>query len=146
MTCTLVGYGCRKPTMSPAEFRDYYENTHMPLLLSLTGSAFPTTHTRHYLIRTAKDLNSSDTTNANYTTTTFGEKPEDFEWDVYAELVFENREKLETFLIKLAEVTAAADGIFHADELAFLDLDKRKAVLVDDPVVTAKPSDTALDG
>lgn len=129
--------------MSPAEFRDHYENTHMPLLLSLMGSAFPTTHTRYYITRTPKDPSSSDITNANHVATVYGGKPEDFDYDVYAELVFESIEKWEAFAQRLGEIRAAEDGIFHADELAFLDVSKGKVVVVDNPAVTVAPSEVA---
>ena len=127
--------------MSPAEFRDYYENTHMPLLHSLTGSVFPTTHTRLYLIRTPKDPSSSDVTNANHVVTVYEGKPEDFDFDAYAELVFESLEKLGAFAQRLGEVLAAEDGIFQADESAFLDISRRKVVVVDGPVVTEQQGD-----
>jgi len=143
MPYTLVAYLCRNPTMSPAEFRDHYENKHMPLLLSLTGPVFPTTHTRHYLTRTPKDPSSSDITNANYVVTVYDGKPEDLDYDVYAELVFESIEKWGAFAQRLGEVMAAADGVFRADESAFLDLTKRKVVVVDGPVVTVAPSGVA---
>ena len=143
MPYTIVAYMARKPTMTPAEFRDYYENTHMPLLLSLTGSVFPKTHKRYYLTRTPKDPSSSDITNANHAVTVYDGKPEDFDYDAYAELEFESMEKFGAFGKRLAEVTAAEDGIFHADELAFLDLSKRRCVVVDDPVVTVAPSEVA---
>jgi hypothetical protein len=76
MPFKIVGYLTRKPGMTPAEFRNYYENTHMPLLVSLTGAAFPKTHTRTYLTRTPIDSSSSDTTNANYVAAAFAGKPE----------------------------------------------------------------------
>ncbi|TVY83754.1 hypothetical protein LSUE1_G001145 [Lachnellula suecica] len=126
--------------MSPSEFRNYYENTHMPLLLSLTGSFFPTSHTRHYLPRTLQDPSSSDATNTNHIVTAYAGKVEDFEYDVYAELVFESAEKFEAFARKLGEIEAAEDGVFYADELAFLDLSKSKSVAIDEPVVTVAPS------
>ena len=127
--------------MSPTEFRDYYESTHMPLLLSFTRSVFPTSHTRHYLIRTPKDRSSSDITNKNHAVTVYEGNPEDFnDFDVYAELVFESKEKLNAFAQRLGEMMMTAeDGVFRADEQAFLDLSKRKVVVVDDAVVTLAP-------
>jgi hypothetical protein len=136
MPFKIVGYLTRKPGMTPAEFRDYYENTHMPLLVSLTGPAFPKTHTRTYLTRTPIDSSSSDTTNDNFVAAAFAGKPEEFEYDAYAELVFENADKFAEFGKRLTEIREAEDGAFHRDELAFLDLSKAKGVVVEEPVVT----------
>jgi hypothetical protein len=136
MPFKIVGYLTRKPGMTPAEFRDYYENIHMPLLVSLTGPVFPKTHTRTYLTRTPINPSSSDNTNANYVAAAFAGKPEDFEYDAYAELVFENAEKFAEFGKRLAEIREAEDGVFHKDELAFLDVSKAMGVVVEEPVVT----------
>ncbi|TVY43599.1 hypothetical protein LSUB1_G000526 [Lachnellula subtilissima] len=141
MTYTIVAYLARKPSMTPAEFRNYYENTHMPLLISLTGPVFPKTHKRYYLPRTPKDPASPDTTNANHAVRIYEGTAEDFDYDAYAELEFESIEKFAAFGQRLAEVAAAEDGAFHADELAFLDLSKRRCVTVDGPVITVAPSD-----
>lgn len=45
------------------------------------------------------------------------------------------------FAQKLGKIRAAPNGIFHADELAFLDLSKSKAVVVDNPVITVASSE-----
>lgn len=140
MSYRILGYAARKPTLSPAQFRDHYDNKHIPLLLAFTGDLFPKTHTRYYLSRVPKDSASLDISNTNHLATVYGGKPEDFDdFDVFVELVFESVEKWEAFAKRLGEVTAAPDGIFHADELAFLDLNKRKLVVVGDPVVTVAP-------
>ncbi|TVY85713.1 hypothetical protein LAWI1_G008996, partial [Lachnellula willkommii] len=78
-------------------FRNHYENTHMPLLISLTGSVFPKTHKRYYLTRTPKDPSSSNTSNANHAVTVDEGEAEDFDYDAYAELEFESVEKFAAF-------------------------------------------------
>ncbi|KAK7932722.1 hypothetical protein PG985_003434 [Apiospora marii] len=52
MTYTVVALRRRKEGTTPAQFRAYYDNTHVPLLRSLSGSLFPLSHTRHYVTRT----------------------------------------------------------------------------------------------
>jgi hypothetical protein len=123
MPYAIVAYLSRKETLSLAEFRNYYENKHMPLPFSLTRSIFPKLHKRYCLARTPKLQFPLDVTNTNYVVTVYDGEPDDFDYDVYA------------FAQRLGEVMAAEDGIFHADEPAFLNLSKRKAVEVDDPVV-----------
>ncbi|KAF5010405.1 hypothetical protein FDECE_3457 [Fusarium decemcellulare] len=41
----------RAPHLSPIEFRNYYENKHVPLVLSLGDPAYkPISYTRHYVV------------------------------------------------------------------------------------------------
>ncbi|KAJ0285227.1 hypothetical protein COL940_003644 [Colletotrichum noveboracense] len=45
----------RKEGRSHAEFRDHYENVHVPLTKELTGSLFPMLHSRRYIERSPDD-------------------------------------------------------------------------------------------
>lgn len=47
----LLMFGRRKEGLTPDQYRDHYENVHIPLMLNLTGSTFPLTHERHYVKR-----------------------------------------------------------------------------------------------
>lgn len=54
----LLMFGRRRQDLSPAQYHDYYENIHMPLLRNLTGSAFPLSHERTYVLRDAPDYSA----------------------------------------------------------------------------------------
>lgn len=43
--------GQRKAGTTPKQFRDHYENVHMPMMRKLSGDQFPEMHTRYYLQR-----------------------------------------------------------------------------------------------
>ncbi|KAK8068982.1 hypothetical protein PG994_005598 [Apiospora phragmitis] len=63
---TSVGYqllmiGRRRQDLTPAQFRDHYENVHIPLMRNLTGDTFPLSHERHYIRRDGGDGDGSST-------------------------------------------------------------------------------------
>ncbi|KAH8174506.1 ethD domain-containing protein [Sarocladium implicatum] len=41
----------RRQDLTPAQFKDHYENVHVPLLKNLTGDTFPESFVRHYIKR-----------------------------------------------------------------------------------------------
>jgi hypothetical protein len=47
----LLMFGRRRQDLTPEQYRDHYENIHIPLMRNLTGETFPLTHTRHYIKR-----------------------------------------------------------------------------------------------
>ncbi|KAK8097854.1 uncharacterized protein PG998_013340 [Apiospora kogelbergensis] len=56
ISLTHVGYqllmiGRRRQDLTPAQYRDHYENVHIPLMRNLTGDTFPLSHERHYIRR-----------------------------------------------------------------------------------------------
>ncbi|TDZ35225.1 hypothetical protein CTRI78_v011518 [Colletotrichum trifolii] len=55
MSYRMLIYLHRKPGTTHAEFKDHYENVHVPLTRELTGSLFPQLHSRRYIERSADD-------------------------------------------------------------------------------------------
>ncbi|ROT36435.1 hype protein [Sodiomyces alkalinus F11] len=55
----MLLFGRRRQDLTPAEFRDYYENQHMPLLRNLSGDVFPLSHERSYVQRLGPDFAAS---------------------------------------------------------------------------------------
>ena len=47
----LLMFGARKEGLTPEQYRDHYENVHIPLMKNLTGDTFPLRHERHYVKR-----------------------------------------------------------------------------------------------
>jgi hypothetical protein len=47
----IAAFEIRLPTTAVAHFIDYYDNTHIPLIKTLTGASFPLSHARQYLKR-----------------------------------------------------------------------------------------------
>ncbi len=106
----------------------------MPLLRSLTGSAFPLSHTRFYLERGTSS--SSDSSNASHPATIYVGTPSDFEYDVLCELVFENTAAMESFYAKMREPDVAAK--IAEDEEKFIDRREWTVAAVDEPMVTRR--------
>lgn len=47
----LIMFGRRRQDLTPEQYRDHYENVHIPFMKDLTGDTFPLTHVRHYVQR-----------------------------------------------------------------------------------------------
>ncbi|PYH48741.1 EthD domain-containing protein [Aspergillus saccharolyticus JOP 1030-1] len=104
-----IFYFRRKPGTTPQEFKEYYEQHHLPLLKEIAGDRFPLSHQRYYLVRDAtpknpapsSDSDAADSTEVNYVPRVLSGAADDFPWDVYAELTFEDTQHLHAFLGRL---------------------------------------------
>lgn len=112
----ILSYLTKRDGMTLEEFVDYYENHHVPLILSLAPP--PAVYKRHYVQR-GDQLN-------------IGEGDVDF--DVVTEQVFADRTE---FLSWIGAVTAGNAGErVAADEARFLDRARTRACVVSDYVTT----------
>ena len=112
----ILSYLVKREDMAAEEFIDYYENHHVPLILSLAPP--PVVYKRHYLQR-------GDAVN-------IGEAGIDF--DVVTEQVFTDRE---AFVAWVGAVTAEGAGErVAADEARFLDRSRTRSCVVSDYVTT----------
>lgn len=170
MTYTLVALRRRREGTTPAQFRAYYDNTHVPLLRSLAGALFPLSHTRHYVTRTKTTVSASpDKTPEHHHNDDDGSQGPHQPPAAQAA----QEEATSTYLVGYAPVVykGAADEInydcitmmvwedqaafdrfkqffykeeVHArvseDEKAFLDPDLRITYAIDEPAVTLRPS------
>ena len=112
----ILSYLAKRDGMTPEEFIDYYENHHVPLILSLAPP--PVVYKRHYVQR-------EDALN-------IGEADVDF--DVVTEQVFADREAFQSWI---DAVTAGDAGErVAADEARFLDRARTRSCVVNDYVTT----------
>ena len=112
----ILSYLVKRDGMAIEEFVEYYENHHVPLILSLAPS--PEVYKRHYLQR-------GDALN-------IGEAGIDF--DVGTEQVFADRAAFESWI---DAVTAGDAGErVAADEARFLDRSRTRSCVVSDYVTT----------
>lgn len=107
----------------------------MPLLVSVMGPVFPKTHTRFYLSKHAATEASGP--DAAYVPTVFVGTNQDFDYDVYCELVFHDVEEFQAFFARIGEPEVAR--VVGEDEEKFLDRKMMRSVAVDEPVVTGRP-------
>ena len=113
----ILSYLVKRDGMVTEEFVDYYENHHVPVILSLAPP--PMVYKRHYLQR-------GDAVN-------IGEAGIDF--DVVTEQVFADRAAFQSWI---AAVTAGDAGErVAADEARFLDRSRTRSCVVSDYVTTA---------
>ncbi|OLN94351.1 hypothetical protein CCHL11_02945 [Colletotrichum chlorophyti] len=125
MTFKTLIFAHRLPGVSPAEFKDHYDNFHIPMVRDMTGALFPLTHTRQYIRRvedgTARVLVGSQ---------------EDFDYDVVAEMVFEDEAAFGAFCGVLAEEENARR--IDEDEKTFLDRSRCRVVVLGETDVTVR--------
>ena len=108
----IFGFLTKRDGMSMSEFKDYYENSHIPLILSL--APHPTAYTRRYLNRDEK--------------LTEGGTPVDF--DAVTELVFPDQA---AFLAWMGKIMGPENiDRVAADEAKFLDRSQTRAYIVDE--------------
>ncbi|KAF2122410.1 EthD domain-containing protein [Lophiotrema nucula] len=135
MVYPLVLFVARKLKVSPAEFREHWENKHVPLSKSIASRTFPLSHTRRYIGRggdgiTAKAGVSTGIGTTSDTPAVLVGRPEEIEWDGYAELTFRDELHFQQFFAKVNESEAAAR--IQEDEARFSDSTKFKVVIVGD--------------
>ena len=104
----VFAYLTRRPGTTREEFIDYYENHHVPLVLSL--ASMPRVYKRNYVVSgDAADPGSSAT-----------------DFDVVTEMIWDDRAGFEEW-IALRGVPALAE-----DEARFLDRSKTRAHVIDE--------------
>ena len=104
----VYGYLTKRHEISTDAFIDYYENHHIPLVLSF--APMPRVYKRNYLIR-------GDEANL--------ESPS-IDYDVITELVWDDRSGFENWMTRLGVEAIAVD------EAKFLDRSKTKAYVIDE--------------
>jgi uncharacterized protein (TIGR02118 family) len=106
----VFAYMTRRPGITREEFIDYYENHHVPLVLSLAST--PRVYKRNYVVRGDGLSPGSPAT----------------DFDVITEMIWDDRAGLEEWMA-LPGVPAIAE-----DEAKFLDRSKTRAHVIDERV------------
>lgn len=112
----VVIFITRKPTLSPEEFKDHWENRHVPLLKSLAGARFPLSHRRHYLSR--------DPSAPDYPLRVLVGQLKDFDFDAFTVVTFESETAFKEFVPTMTRPEVLKD------EDRFTVREKMKAVIV----------------
>lgn len=110
---TALLYCHRLPTINPAQFRTYVEETHVPYVKSLLGPDHPLTHTRYY---TNKD--------SGYVVG----NPSATDPDLIAVITYENMEAMQRSM--KARQSDANKYLIEADEAKFMDRSKVQVVVL----------------
>lgn len=109
----VFAYLSKRPDLSPDAFIDYYENHHVPLVLSF--APMPTVYKRNYILR-GHDDNREDPS---------------IDFDVVTELAWDERSGFQEWIAKLGREEIATD------EGRFLDRAKTRAYVIEEHVSAA---------
>lgn len=112
----------RRQDLSPVEYKDYYENHHVPLLKNVSGNTFPVSHKRTYVDRDTPDLSA---------VIVFGEQS-DFPYDSMSLLTMKDQQHYDALLTLYNSNTTGK--VIHDDEKNFIEW--AKAVIIDCDHVT----------
>jgi hypothetical protein len=126
MTFTVLLFASRKPNSTPTEFRDYFENKHIPLLRSICGDTFPSSYTRHYTAQAESDTGFDPVV-------LVGDK-HDVTWDVLALCGFEDQAQFQQYGALVSEPDTAKR--IAKDLENFADGSKTKLVVSGETVST----------
>ena len=129
MPYKVVLFLWRRPNLTPTQFHDYYENNHVPIMKALCGDTFPKTHVRNYVQRS-----TTPDTNGNYPATVIVGGQDDFSYDAWAELIFDDEDAFKRLHARVSEPDRAK--LIAEDEENFLDRSKLRAVVVGEVNVT----------
>ncbi|OTB14880.1 hypothetical protein K445DRAFT_318790 [Daldinia sp. EC12] len=135
MTFSILFFFTRKPGVSPEEFKDHLENTHMPILQEVAGPHFPLSHTRHYIQRT-QGQGEGTTRNATSPAQILLGSQADFDYDAVAELIFQDAAAFQAFMAFSHTPEKAAK--VGADQELFLDRSQLRAVVLGSTEVTKR--------
>ncbi|KAI1774305.1 hypothetical protein F4818DRAFT_419551 [Hypoxylon cercidicola] len=117
----------RKPDQTPEQFRKHYEEIHMPLTKDLAGDTFPLSHTRRYIPRPASAPDSSTGTK-EYPAVVLGGNPADVEVDCVTELIFRDKEHMQSYFVLPNAPGAAAKLEEEAENF----VSKYQTILIED--------------
>jgi hypothetical protein len=125
MPYSIVSFETRKPELTPAEFEDYYDNTHVPIIKESVGSVFPKSHARYYLKRQpASDL-----------PLVFIGSVDNVDYDVIVVMTFEGEQHFLDFQTKYAQPDVAAKIGASAEK--FIISSKLTVVALENPHITS---------
>lgn len=124
---TVLVFLTRKSTLTFEEFRDHWENKHLPLIEEITGPLFPKQFASRYLTR-AKRKGFGGPSNRDHPLMVLRGSLGEFDFDVVAEVTCENEQAFQDFYKSIYATHAAAR--LAEDEDKFLEPGTMKVVVV----------------
>lgn len=123
MAYTVLMFVYRKAGTTPDQFKQHYEQSHVPLMKTLAGEAFPLHHTRRYIQRQADEDENVGAANTG-----------DTGFDCITEMVFGDEAGFR-ILSGLLASPGVADQVKDDCE-AFMEANKTQVFIVADTVKT----------
>ncbi|KAF7187092.1 hypothetical protein HII31_11569 [Pseudocercospora fuligena] len=118
MVLKVLIFTKRLPSLTPAEYKDYYENHHMPLIRRISGDTAFLSHTRNYIPR------NSDTNTAQLI---MGEK--DLDFDCVTEVIYRDLQHLHLQMATIG--TDENTRLREEDEDKFIERSSVRIVMVE---------------
>ncbi|MCJ1312479.1 hypothetical protein MMC25_006153 [Agyrium rufum] len=125
MEFSVIIFVYRKPGLSPAAFKEHYENSHIPLLKSTAGTDSPLSHKWHCIQRAERADNPASVLVGTQA---------DFQHDAYTVLEFEDAAAFQRLMGIVGEEGAAKK--IAENKKMFLDRPKMTAAVMGDIIVT----------
>lgn len=126
MPFTVSLFVCRKPGLTPKQFRDYWEDVHFPFVKSLVGDHMAHTIEKHYLAQTEDESGA-------YSPSMVMGSPSGLDFDAYAILTFEDRAAFDRLIGSLSDPEIGQK--IQEDEDKFIDRAKSRLVVESETVV-----------
>lgn len=130
MGVTVFMFVTRKPGMSLEDFKDHYENKHVPLVLRAVGDAKPLSHSRYYLQRNPAAQGDAEVPPPLL----FVGNPETVDYDCITKVELEDEAHFARFTEVFANSPLKKE--LEEDQAAFADGSKFKIVAVESPRIT----------
>jgi hypothetical protein len=127
MTYTVVLFVTRNHNLTSEEFRDHYENIHIPLAHSLLTSCWPIDFKRRYLARISRK-GFGGPANPDRPPLMLRGEMEGLDCDCIAEMTFDSEARFQEFYKRLYSLENAA--ILARDEEKFLEKGKTRVIVV----------------
>ena len=130
MPYRVIAFSWKKSSMPTADFIDYYENKHIPMIIALSGPTLPYIYKRRYTHKDASAVPTSENPSqyglfVQHKESTASDQP-----DVVVELVWEKRED-SVLWMKTANSNGGGERIW-ADEDVFLERERTIAFVVEE--------------
>ncbi|KAI1811965.1 EthD domain-containing protein [Poronia punctata] len=136
MTYSVLIFAFRKPGITPEQFKKHYEESHVPLVRQLAGALFPLSHTRRYIHRSETAAGTGTVRNPSTPATVLIGSQEEFDYDAFAELTFEDAGAFQTFFGHMQQPDIAAK--IAEDEDEFLDRARMTVVVLGETIETKR--------
>ncbi|KAI0967620.1 EthD domain-containing protein [Xylaria arbuscula] len=132
MTYPVLIFTYRKPGTTPSHIKSHYKTQQMPRVRSVADATFPLSHTRRYLHCSEHPDSITTTTARNLLTpaTVLIGSQEEFDYDAFAELTFEDEAAFQAFFARMQEPDIKAR--LEADEEMFLDQERMSVDVLGD--------------
>ncbi|EUC47128.1 hypothetical protein COCMIDRAFT_90898 [Bipolaris oryzae ATCC 44560] len=140
MTYTVVLFVTRNSHITSEQFRDHYENTHIPLAYSLLSHCWPITFNRRYLARIVRKGFGGPANVDRPPLLLRGVLNEEFDFDCISDMVFEDEAHFLEFYRSVYSKEISA--VLTKDEANFLEGGKTRVIVIGETWTTDRAGST----